>query len=115
MMVDAQFEDPNLAIDAVWRTGGGTTGVGVRVIRKSPEGIDTVGGNQFDLAAMLLQVRLSEVVPVEGDEADLLDEDGGITETVRVIGFTGIDGRKLVRTCAVAPPAADPDNDPYAS
>lgn len=114
MMVDAQFEDRNLGIDAVWRAGGGTGGVGVRVIKKSPEGIDSVGGNQFDLAAMLVQVRLSEVVPAEGDEADLLDENGQITETVRVVGFTGIDRRKMVRTCAVAPPAADPENDPYA-
>ncbi|NEU15096.1 hypothetical protein G3T14_24010 [Methylobacterium sp. BTF04] len=116
MMVDAQFEDPNLALDAFWRAGGGTDRVAVRIIRKSPEGIDTIGGNQFDLNAMLVQIRLSEVAqPAKGDQVDLLDDAGQVTETVQVTGFSRIDSRKLVRTCEVSPVADSPDDDPYAS
>jgi len=60
-MVDAQFEDPNLGLDAIWSAGGAGDGLPVRVRRRSPEAIITSAGNQFDLDAMLLDVRLSEV------------------------------------------------------
>ncbi|CAO4142179.1 head-tail joining protein [Methylorubrum extorquens] len=113
LAVDAQFEDPNLGLDAIWRAGGAETGLPVRVRRRSPEAIIGAAGNQFDLDAMLIDVRLSEVAePAEQDEIDLLDEDGAVTETVQVIGLARIDTRRLVRTCEVAPVLPDePDED----
>lgn len=115
MGVDAIFDDPNLAIDAIWRAGGGSDGVPVRVIRKTPEAIVGLAGNQFDLAAMLIDVRLSEVaVPAKGDAVDLLDDAGEVTETLNVTGMSKIDTRRLVRTCEASPVQPDdPDEDPY--
>jgi hypothetical protein len=116
IMVNAQFEDPNLGLDAIWRAGGAETGLPVRVRRRSPEAIIGAAGNQFDLDAMLIDVRLSEVAePAEQDEIDLLDEDGAVTETVQVIGLARIDTRHLVRTCEVAsvlPDEPDEDEEP---
>ncbi|KQP02657.1 hypothetical protein [Methylobacterium sp. Leaf93] len=114
MGVDAIFDDPNLAIDAIWRAGGGSDGVSVRVIRKTPEAVVGLAGNQFDLDAMLIDIRLSEVaVPAKGDAVDLLDDDGELTETLLVIGMGKIDTRRLVRTCEVsAVQPDDPDEDP---
>lgn len=108
-MVDAQFEDPNLGLDAIWREGGGESGLSVRVRRRVPEAITPLNGNQFDLDAMLIDIRLSEVpAPAENDEIDLLDDDGMIGETLIVIGMANIDTRRLVRTCEVAlKPAED--------
>ncbi|MCJ2032729.1 hypothetical protein [Methylobacterium sp. J-068] len=112
-MVDAQFDDPNLGLDAIWRAGGSDEGLPVRVRYRSPEGIVGLQGNQFDLDATLLDIRLSEVAePAEGDLVDVLDEDGALRETVRVIGLAGIDARKLVRTCEVALLAPDDPDDP---
>jgi hypothetical protein len=112
-MVDAQFDDPNLGIDAIWRAGGATKGLPVRIRYRSPEGIVGLQGNQFDLPATLLDIRLSEVAePAEGDVVDVLDEDGAIKETVQVTGLAGIDARKLVRTCEVAHLAPDDPDEP---
>lgn len=114
MAVDAIFSDPNLTQDAVWRAAGSAPGVPVRIRRRSPAAVVGVGDNRFDLDAMLIDVRLSEVAaPAESDEVDLLGEDGAITMTVVVTGLSGIDRRQLVRTCEVSPlQADDPDEDP---
>ncbi|GJD73351.1 head-tail joining protein [Methylobacterium goesingense] len=112
-MVDAQFEDLNLGSDAIWRAGGAEEGLPVRIRYRSPEGIVGLQGNQFDLSAMLLDIRLSEVAePAEGDVVDVLDDEGAIRETIKVIGLAGIDARKLVRTCEVALLAPDDPDDP---
>ena len=108
LAVDAMFNDPNMAEDAIWRAGGATEGLPVRIRYRSPEGIVGLQGNQFDLNAMLLDIRLSEVAaPAEGDAVDVLDDEGAIRETVQVTGLAGIDARKLVRTCEVALLASD--------
>jgi hypothetical protein len=109
MATDAIFEDPHLAVDAIWRVGGGADGVSVRVIRKSPEAIVGLGDSRFDLDAMLLDVRLSEVAaPARGDQVDILDGDGAIAETVEVTGNSSIDRRRAVRTLEVS--AVRPDD-----
>lgn len=114
LAIGSIFDDPNMADDAIWRAGGGSDGVAVRVIRKTPEAIVGLAGNQFDLAAMLIDVRLSEVAaPAKGDAVDLLDDDGEVTETLIVTGMSKIDTRRLVRTCEVsAVQPDDPDEDP---
>lgn len=111
-MVDAQFEDPHLGLDAVWRPLGGLEGQPVRVRRRSPDAVEGFAGNQIDLEAMLIEVRLSEVsAPAETDQVDLLDEDGAVTETLVVTGLTRIDMRRLVRTCEVETLAAEDEDD----
>lgn len=113
LAVDAMFDDPNMADDAIWRAGGAEEGLPVRIRYRSPEGIVGLQGNQFDLSAMLLDIRLSEVAePSEGDVVDVLDDEGAIRETIKVIGLAGIDARKLVRTCEVALLAPDDPDDP---
>lgn len=110
LAVDAMFDDPNMAEDAVWRTHGAAEGLPVRIRYRSPEAIVGLGGNQFDLNATLIEVRLSEVAePAEGDQVDILDDDGAVRETVEVTGLSRIDARKLVRTCEVSPLAWDDD------
>ncbi|MCJ2034244.1 hypothetical protein [Methylobacterium sp. J-068] len=114
LAIDAIFNDPNMADDALWRVGGAGEGIPVRIIRKSPDGIVGLQGNQFDLNAMLLDVRTSEVAsPAEGDTVQILDEeDGAPAETVTVTGLSKLDGSGLVRTCEVAPITEDDPDDP---
>nr|WP_137831455.1 hypothetical protein [Methylobacterium sp. L1A1] len=101
-MVDAQFEDPHLGLDALWRAQGGPHGRPVRVRRRTPEAIVPLDGRPYDLDAMLVEVRLSEVTdPAVTDEIDLLDADGSVSETLVVIGLARIDRQRLVRTCEV--------------
>ncbi|SFH04406.1 head-tail joining protein [Methylobacterium gossipiicola] len=111
LAVDAMFDDPNMAEDAIWRAGGAAEGLPVRIRYRSPEAIVGLGGNQFDLVATLIEVRLSEIAePAKGDQVDVLDDDGAVRETLEVTGLSRIDARKLVRTCEVASLA--PDDDP---
>jgi hypothetical protein len=114
MAIDATFEDPNHGEDAIWRSGGTGPGLPVRILRLSPEAIVRLGDNRFDLNAMLISVRLSQVpAPARGDQVDILDEMGLLAETVQVLSFAKTDVRRLVRTCEVAPLAADdPDEAP---
>ncbi|ACL60597.1 head-tail joining protein [Methylobacterium nodulans] len=108
--VDAMFDDPNMGEDALWRAGGAAPGLPVRLLRLSPEAIVGLGDSRFDLNAMLISVRLSEVPePAQGDQLDLLDEEGAIMQTVIVSGLAKIDPRRLVRTCEVSPLAPDED------
>ena len=58
IMVDAQFEDPNLGLDAIWRAGGAGTGLPVRVRRRSPEAI--IG------AALTFSILLKILTPLAG-------------------------------------------------
>ncbi len=102
-----------MADDALWRAGGAGNGIPVRVIRKSPEAIVGLQGNQFDLDAMLLDVRLSEIAsPAKGDTVQFFDEEGLPGETVIVTGKSRIDGSKLVRTCEVSPLVEDEPDEP---
>ncbi len=111
MALDAAFEDPNHGEDAIWRIGGAAPGLPVRILRLSPEAIVGLGDNRFDLNAMLISVRLSEVPePARGDQVDILDEAGMVAETVQVTNLARIDVRRLVRTCEVAPLDADDED-----
>lgn len=113
MALDATFEDPNHGEDAVWRSGGTGPGLPVRILRLSPEAIVGLGDNRFDLNAMLISVRLSEVPePARGDQVDILDEMGAVAETVQVTSLARIDVRRMVRTCEVAPLGPDEDDEP---
>ncbi len=108
MAVDALFDDPNLSRDAVWRAGGAGDGLPVRIRRRSPEAVIGVGDNRFDLDAMLIDVRLSEVPnPAKGDTFEVEADDGEPGGLFEVIGLATIDSHRLVRTCEVAAIAED--------
>ncbi|GLS45149.1 head-tail joining protein [Methylobacterium brachythecii] len=112
LAIDSIFDDPNIAGDALWRAGGQGDGVPVRIIRKSPEAIVGLGGNQYDLDAMLIDVRLSEVPsPAQGDTFEMQAEDGEPAGTVEVIGLSKIDAHRIVRTLEVQMVQPDPDED----
>ena len=97
MGVDAIFDDQNLALDVIWRWQGEIPGVPVRVIRKVPEAIVGLGDNRYDLPALLIGVRLSEVAdPQPGDLIQFVDEDNRVAE---ITNLGKIDSRGLVRTC----------------
>jgi hypothetical protein len=112
MAVDALFDDPNLSRDAVWRANGAGDGLPVRIRRRSPEAVIGVGDNRFDLDAMLIDVRLSEVPnPAKGDTFEVEAEDGEPGGLFQVIGLSTIDSHRLVRTCEVAAIAEDDPED----
>lgn len=97
LAINAIFNDPNMAEDALWRTGGEVPGIPVRVMRKSPEAIVGLGGNQFDLPALLIDVRLSEVCdPQPGDLVQFVDEQDRVAE---ITELAGMDRLGLIRTC----------------
>lgn len=58
--IDAIFEDPNMAFDALYRVGGGGAGVPVRVIRRAPDDTTTFNTGRFVVETILLDVRTSE-------------------------------------------------------
>jgi hypothetical protein len=70
--VDALFADPNIATDAVWRTGGADPGMPVRVIVRQPDRIGNFGETRIAATTLVIDVRVSEVAaPAEGDTIEM--------------------------------------------
>lgn len=66
--VDLLFEDPNLALDALYRVGADDPGRMVRVIRKAPDEVASFGASRVAGATTLLDIRTREVaLPGKGD------------------------------------------------
>ena len=62
------FTDPNMAVDAIWFTGGTGPGVPVRVIRKSPDEITPFGAGRILSETTLLDARIADMpTPAPGD------------------------------------------------
>lgn len=59
--IDLLFEDPNMAVDALYRAGGAGSGTPVRVIRKAPDQLANFGDSRFVTDTLTLDVRVSEV------------------------------------------------------
>lgn len=59
--VDAIFADLNIGRDAIWRAGGGGTGVSVRIVFRAPDTTANFGGGRFVAASRFVDVRVSEV------------------------------------------------------
>lgn len=97
LVVNGIFDDPNFASDVIWRWQGEIPGVPARIIRKVPEAIVGLGDNRYDLPALLVDVRLSEVAdPQPGDLIQFVDEDNRVAE---ITNLGKIDSQGLVRTC----------------
>ena len=62
------FTDPNMAVDAIWFTGGIGPGIAVRVIRKSPDEITPFGVGRILSETTLLDARVADLpTPAPGD------------------------------------------------
>ncbi|MGE5509675.1 MAG: hypothetical protein ACM31O_00325 [Bacteroidota bacterium] len=97
---DALFADPNIATDAIWRTGGAGAGTAVRVVARRPDQVVGFGDSRAVLPTLLIDVRRSEVAePASGDTVEF----GG--DLFEVIAAPIIDSVRLVWTCEAAPPA----------
>ena len=97
---DALFADPNIATDAIWRTGGAGAGTAVRVVARRPDQVVGFGDSRALLPTMLIDVRRSEVAePASGDTVEI---DGDLFE---IIATPIADSLGLVWTCEAAPPA----------
>jgi hypothetical protein len=96
--IDALFADPNLARDAVYRTGGADPGVLVRLILRRPDRIGEFGETRIVTAALLIDVRVGDVAtPADGDTVE-------VDTTVYVIqGQPRRDAERLVWTIEARP------------
>lgn len=96
--IDASFEDPNIGVDATWRTGGAGNGLPVRVIVTHPQEEAGYRDSRFDLPATLIDIRRSEV-PAPS-KADTVEVDGGAT--FEITGLGRLDSGRYVQTCEAA-------------
>jgi hypothetical protein len=77
--VYALFNDPNIAVDAIYTPAGGDPMM-VRVIAKRPDDIVGFGDTRIHTAAALFDVRVSEVpAPAQGDTLEV----GGDTYVIQ--------------------------------
>jgi len=73
--IAALFRDRNMAVDALYRAGGGGDGVPVRVITRAPDRIGNFGEGRFVVEAILIDVRISDVALLErGDTFEIAGE-----------------------------------------
>lgn len=100
MALEALFSDPNIACDAVWRSGGAGAGTGVRVITKKPDQVVGFGDSRAILPAVLIDVRRSEVQdPATGDTVEIPGSSPGTGELFEIIATPVADSLRLVWTC----------------
>ena len=75
MAADLIFADPNMAMDALWRSAGVGEGIPVRVIRRAPDQIASFGAGRFVTDTVLISVRVSEVPSLgAGDTFEIAGE-----------------------------------------
>lgn len=73
--IDLLFEDPNMAVDALYRAGGEGSGTPVRVIRKAPDQLANFGDSRFVTDTLTLDVRVAEVPSLAtGDTLEIAGE-----------------------------------------
>lgn len=76
----ALFRDPNLAQDALWRSGGGGAPVGVRVMLRRPDAVNGFGEGRFVTDSVMIDFEcatLGALAP--GDTFEI----GGVIYEVR--------------------------------
>ncbi len=70
------FTDPNMAMDAIWFTGGTGPGVAIRVIRKSSDEITPFGAGRIQSETSQIDARVADMpTPASGDQIRIGQED----------------------------------------
>jgi hypothetical protein len=96
--INTLFADPNLGVDAIYRTGGSGEAITLRAIIRQPDRVGTYGETRIATETALFDIRTSEVAaPAEGD---IIEMNG----TVYVIqGEPLRDAERLVWTLEARP------------
>lgn len=70
--IDRIFADPNMAVDAVWKSRGVGAAVSCRLILKRPDDFRDFGGAQVVSSTVIADVRVSDIAaPVKGDRIEI--------------------------------------------
>jgi hypothetical protein len=70
--IDAIFADPNMAVDALWKSRRVGPGVSCRLILKRPDDLRGFSGAQFVSVSVIADVRVAEVPdPIKGDRIEI--------------------------------------------
>ena len=94
----AIFADRNIAVDALWLSGGVGPGVAVRVIRKSPDEITPFGAGRILSETTLLDARVADMpTPAPGDLINI-----GL-ESFIIQGAPKLDRERLIWTLDMRP------------
>ena len=92
------FADRNMAVDALWLSGGVGPGVAVRVIRKSPDEITPFGAGRILSETTLLDARVADMpTPAPGDLINI-----GL-ESFIIQGAPKLDRERLIWTLDMRP------------
>ena len=76
----ALFRDPNLAQDALWRSGGAGVPVAVRVMLRQPDAVAGFGEGRFVTDSVMIDVECAALSdPAQGDTFEI----GGVIYEVR--------------------------------
>lgn len=70
------FEDPNLAVDALWRAGGAGAGIPVRAVRRDPDTVVSYRDGRYVVDTVFLDLRIAEVPGLA--QGDTLEVDGAV-------------------------------------
>lgn len=92
------FADPHMAADATWLPGGVPPGTTIRVIRKTPNALNTYGGARIWSETVRIDVMAAEVpTPAPGDRIVISGE------TFEIQGEPLRDRERLVWTLDMRP------------
>jgi hypothetical protein len=70
--IDTLFADPNLGVDAIYRTGGADPGTTLRAIVRQPDRVGTFGETRIATQTTIVDIRTSEIAaPAEGDTIEM--------------------------------------------
>ena len=70
--IDALFADPNLGVDAIYRTGGEALGTMIRAIARQPDRVGTFGETRIATETTIIDIRTSDInAPAEGDTLEM--------------------------------------------
>jgi hypothetical protein len=70
--IDILFTDPNLGVDAIYRTGGSGEAITLRAIVRQPDRVGTFGETRIATETTLVDIRTSDIpAPAEGDTIEM--------------------------------------------
>ena len=70
--IDALFADPNLGVDAIYRTGGSGEAITLRAIVRQPDRVGTFGETRIATETTIIDIRTSDInAPAEGDTIEM--------------------------------------------